>query len=268
MELSDLGRRIDTVAIGARCNLARQQADVARSLLDLFPECTKPASHYFATGPDAAPVTIAPIADLIAGRVVLDPDQAAKQPDWSNNPADSGAAPAAYLGNTPVHITATARRRTWTEWAPSLAEHEEHPLELLDDAHDAIGVLIDIALHADPPEKAGAVDEAMTAVRVHIDVIQRVLYPMVRRDGGEPGDTLADAAEAHERHLTQLLDGIEPGDASPESLRNLGLEMHTHAELDGRILERLRTCLDPEERSSLADGLAAARATSTVSHHT
>jgi len=264
VELSDLDGRIDTVAIGARCNLARQQAVVARSLLDLFPECTKPASHH-APDPDAAPVTIAPIADLIAGRVLVDPDQAAKQPDWSNNPTDSGAAPAAHLGNTPVHITTTARHRTWPEWAPSLAEDDEHPLELLDDAHDAIGMLIDIALHADPVETAGAVDDAMTAVRFHIDVTQRVLYPMVRRFGGEPGESLADAAEAHERHITQLLDDIEPVDASPESLRNLGLELHTHAELDDRILERLRTCLDPEERSSLAAGLAAAEATSTVS---
>lgn len=263
LELKDLGRRIETVAIGARCNLAKQQADVARSLLDLFPECTTRTRH---PGADAAPITVAPIADLIAGRVLLDPGQAAKQPDWSDNPTDSGATPAAHLGNTPVHITATTRQRTWPEWAPSVGA-TEHPPDPLSDAFDDIGMLIDIALNADPAERAEAVNEAVTAVQIHLDVAQRVLYPMVRRVGGAPGDALADAAEAHERQITRLIDDNRLVDASPESLRNLSIEMHTRAELDDRILERLQTCLDPEERSDLADGLAHARSTSTAGAH-
>jgi hypothetical protein len=40
------------------------------------------------------PALIAPIVDLVAGTATLDERQAAKQPDWTFDEADSGKSPA------------------------------------------------------------------------------------------------------------------------------------------------------------------------------
>lgn len=258
-ELNILRHRISTVTIGARCNLAQQQASVAASLLDLFPQSMLGRSR--GSRPTTEPVTIAPITDLVGGRAVLDSHQLTKQPDWSYGPTSSGASPAALLGNTPVHITAPVRARRWPEWSTSLST--EHPLELVDDAHAAIDALVDLAI-AGGEDLERRVADVVIAIRTHIDVIQRVLYPMLRRVGGEEGDRLADAAETQERVLTRLVDGIDLSDPCG-TLEEIGVQMRVHAHLDDEILELLRGLLDPIERSSLADGLAAARATSTVS---
>lgn len=254
-EVNLLRRRIATVTIGARCNLAQQQASVAASLLELFPTATPGSSQRTAT-----PAVIAPIADLIGGRAVLDSRQLSKQPDWSDGPTTSGATPAARLGNTPVHITEPVSARQWPEWSTNVSAG--HPLELVDDAHSAIHALIDLAAaaHADAQ---GPVAEVVIAIRTHIDVTQRVLYPMLRRVGGEEGDRLADAAEAHERVLTRVADSIDPADPR-EALLELEAQMQVHGHLDDEILGLLRRSLDPVERSKLADGLATARATSTI----
>lgn len=258
-ELKGLRRRIGTVTIGARCNLAQQQASVAASVLDLFPQSMLGRSP----GADhpTEPVTIAPIADVVGGRAVLDTRQLTKQPDWSYGSTDSGAFPAARLGNTPVHITAPVRARRWPEWSTSLST--EHPLEVVDDAHATIDALVDLAMSgSDDVERRVA--EVVIAIQTHIDVIQRVLYPMLRRVGDEEGDRLADAAERQERVLTRLADGVDLADPRG-TLEEISVQMRVHAHLDDQILELLRGLLDPVERSSLADGPAAARATSTVS---
>lgn len=96
-DLDDLRTRIGTVTTGARCNLAQQQASVAASLLDLFPPSPSSRLGRDSSIP-AEPEIIAPLADLVGGRAVLDPRQRAKQPDWSYDRVDSGAAPAALLG--------------------------------------------------------------------------------------------------------------------------------------------------------------------------
>ncbi len=255
-----LRRRIDTVAIGARCNLARQQAAVTGSLLVLFPHALGTDAHL---GPAAhtEPVSIAPISDLVGGRVILDPHQHTKQPDWSDDDTDSGAAPAARLGNTPVHVQAAPRQRDWPEWAPHI--ETDHPLQMIDDAHDAIDSQIHEALDADPAARADALSGIALNIRIHIDVTRRILYPMVRRVGGETGDTLADAAESQEHVLDRLVEALLASETQ-EALRELSVALQHHADLEDQILEVLRRQLEPDERSSLADGLAAARSTSTV----
>ena len=258
-QLNLLRRRIGTVTNGARCNLAQQQASVAESLLDLFPESIPGPSP--AAGPAQERVLIAPIVDVVGGRAVLDSRQTAKQPDWSYDSTSSGASPAALLGNTPVKIAAPGRARRWPEWTSSL--RTEHPLELVDDAHVTIDALVDLAL-AGGDDRERWIADVVIAIETHIDVMQRILYPMVRRVGDENGERLADAAERQERVLTRLTHGIDPTDPDG-TLEEVSVQMRVHADLDDAILEVLRDLLDPIERSSLADGLAAARATSTVS---
>ncbi|MGE0140526.1 MAG: universal stress protein [Ilumatobacteraceae bacterium] len=257
LDVNALSRRIDTVTIGARCNLAQQEAAITSSLLELLPDSV--GAHPRAV---ANRVTIAPIEGLAGGRATLDTQQLIKQPDWSYGDHDSGAAPAARLGNTPVHIADPRRPRAWAEWTASVSD--EHPLELLDDAHDAIDALIDRAMADQQDDVNDRVDDVVLAVRVHVDATTRVLLPMVRRVGGADGDRLADAAEAQACALLRLVGVIDRSDAR-YGLQEVGVAMHDHAATGEEILELLRVELDPAERSSLADGLAAAQATSTVS---
>jgi nucleotide-binding universal stress UspA family protein len=160
-----------------------------------------------------------------------------------------------------LRIADVSRSREWPEWTANVPA--DHPLEIIDDAHDRIHELIDIAIEGgDDIERR--VDDVIDAIRAHIDVTQRILYPMVRRVGGDEGDLLADAAETHEKVLLRLITEIDSSRARTQ-LRDIGVEMQEHAEIEDAILDLLRTKLDPIERSGLADGLAVARSTSTVS---
>jgi NADH:ubiquinone oxidoreductase subunit F (NADH-binding)/nucleotide-binding universal stress UspA family protein len=261
-DIKALRRRIDTVAAGARCNLARQQSAVAESLLAVFPTSLGPRQRGVVASA-VEPVMIAPIKDLVGGRASLDTRQLSKQPDWSYGDHDSGATPAARLGNTPVRIASRTRTPTWSEWAPSVST--ELPLELIDDAHNDIEALIDRAMAGGDDRLDDRVDDVVIAIRTHVDVTGRVLFPMLRRVGDDAGDRLADAAEAQEQTLLRLVDEIQQSSDIRSGLQDIGVALHDHAAIGDEIVALLRAELDPVERSSLADGLAAARSTSTVS---
>jgi len=85
-------RLVTTVADGARCFLATQQQLVVDSLLTLFPELV--AAHADASLPEAEPVLIAAIVDLVDERAVLDESHLRKQPDWTYGDTWSGKSPA------------------------------------------------------------------------------------------------------------------------------------------------------------------------------
>jgi nucleotide-binding universal stress UspA family protein len=161
-----------------------------------------------------------------------------------------------------VHISGPNRPRAWPEWVASTGI--EHPLEIIEETHDAIDSLIDRALADGEDDRDARIDDVVVAVRTHVDVTRRVLFPMVRRVGDEVGERLADAAEAQERALLDLVAGIDATNPR-QALQDIGVAMHDHAAVGDDILALLRTQLDPVERESLADGLAAAQATSTVS---
>jgi hypothetical protein len=91
-DVDEVRDRLRTVTDEARCYLATQHQLVVSSILDLFPEAF--AAH-LAGGSDAVdPYFIAPIVDIVDGRVVLDDSQATKQPDWSHGDTWSGKLPA------------------------------------------------------------------------------------------------------------------------------------------------------------------------------
>ena len=90
---------LETVADGARCNLASQQQAVVGSLLPRLADANS------ATPADADPVPIVGIRDLVDDRFELDTDQLRKQPDWSFDEVDSGQAPADRI-NSPAAVIA------------------------------------------------------------------------------------------------------------------------------------------------------------------
>jgi NADH-quinone oxidoreductase subunit F len=259
----ELDQRIDTVAVGARCNLARQQEAIARSVEGLYANAPQSGGAGL-SGSGAEPIFIAPMSDLVGGRAVLDMTQASKQPDWSHHQSDSGTAPASFLGDTPVQITSVGRPRSWPEWSATVTA--EHPLEIIDQAHDEIGRLLDVAIASGGADE-GAVHGALAAIGIHIDVTRRILYPMLRRVGGDDGSALADTAEDQEQVVLRSSHAVASASAEhrAERIKNLSVELQRHADLDDRVIDLLLTCLDPDERTDLADGLAEATATSTVS---
>jgi NADH-quinone oxidoreductase subunit F len=93
--LDTVGGLLDTVADGARCNLATQQQVVIGSVLQLFPESVHAHAERVAAATD--PMFVAPIIDIRDGEAILDPSSRTKQPDWTHDPVDSGKWPADRL---------------------------------------------------------------------------------------------------------------------------------------------------------------------------
>ena len=259
-QMRDLRRRTETVTIGARCNLAFQQAEVVGSLLELFGGSVR--DHAAGGAGAAEPIVIAPIANMFGGRAVLDLDQVRKQPDWSTNQQDSGTAPAARLGNTPVHVSSHPTEQRWPEW--NATPLEDHPLAMLDEAHEMLDRLLGETFHAEESDRDEALGKLGHVVRIHVDVTRRILYPMARRFGGEAGESLADAAELQEESLLAVLARLERADVDrwSDSVGDLAVELQEHADCEEALVNVLRESMDPDERSVLADGLADARSTS------
>lgn len=95
VEVTNISARLVTVADGARCNLASQHQSVIGSILDRFPEVVN--GHLEHKAKATEPELIAPIVDIVDGRVLLDQHQADKQPDWTFDAIDSGRSPADRL---------------------------------------------------------------------------------------------------------------------------------------------------------------------------
>ncbi len=94
-DVEEIGKRLDLVAEGARCNLPTQQQLVVGSVLDRFPELVE--AHAAGHAPGVTPVPIAEIRDVVDGHAVLDEAQRTKQPDWTHDEVDSGQWPADRL---------------------------------------------------------------------------------------------------------------------------------------------------------------------------
>jgi NADH-quinone oxidoreductase subunit F len=94
-DLAEVVDRLTTVATGARCNLASQQEVVIGSLLDDFPDHF--VAHIEGRRDAVAPELIAPMVSIEGDVAVLDDGQAAKQPDWTFDPVDSGKTPVERL---------------------------------------------------------------------------------------------------------------------------------------------------------------------------
>ncbi len=91
-DLDELRRRVDSVTVEARCTLATQQQVVVASLLDRFPESV--AAHLDKRA-GADPAVVAELVDIDdQGVATVDERHAAKQPDWTYDPTDSGEYPA------------------------------------------------------------------------------------------------------------------------------------------------------------------------------
>ena len=95
-DLDDVRKRLLSVTDGARCNLATQQQVVVGSILERFG--AEAQAHADRRAPATEPVLVAELLSVEGGQALLDERHAAKQPDWTYSPIDSGQAPADRLG--------------------------------------------------------------------------------------------------------------------------------------------------------------------------
>ena len=93
--LATVRKRLDTVADGARCALARQHEEVVGSILDAFPAAV--TSYVDLPGTPRDRMLIGELVDLRAGITLLDERILRRQPDWSDNEVDSGETPVERL---------------------------------------------------------------------------------------------------------------------------------------------------------------------------
>jgi NADH:ubiquinone oxidoreductase subunit F (NADH-binding) len=235
-DVSAVSDRLSTVTDGARCFLAYQQERVIGSVLRLWPD--QLAAHAERRVAPSAPVLIAPLVDLAEGQARYDERHARKQPDWSYDEIDSGAWPAARLGDTPVEISAPSAT------VPSVERSSDAPQGADSAVSDAaateatagrgvaplaqsyarlrqlLQVLGDSGLPAERDGEPGSAE--WTAVwedldhelRVHHDANRRVLLPMLRRVGGESGERAADDAESNELEAIRLVERMADPHAS------------------------------------------------------
>ncbi len=88
IDVEIIGRRLETVTDANRCYLPVEEQLVISSILREFPEDV--AAHLESRWPASRTYELPKIDDLVDGRVVYDPRQAAKQPDWTySSPAGS-----------------------------------------------------------------------------------------------------------------------------------------------------------------------------------
>jgi hypothetical protein len=113
---------------------------------------------------------------------------------------------------------------------------------------------------------ASTFEEAMSMLerdlRAHLDSVERVLYPMVRRVGGDDGETAAAHAEAQR---TRALSGLRAahGTSRPDAsaIRTLGDEVRTVLSFEtAEMLPILQRTLDRQQLQDLANALSDAAA--------
>lgn len=261
-DVSTLERRLDHVPFGARCFLASQHVRTVSSILRLFPEAVR--SHLDGATDAAAPTLIAPIVDLVGAKAVTDSDHARKQPDWSYHAVDSGAFPAALLGDRPVSI----RSYRVGELAPGLnvePSESDDAFAPVRNAHRDFDTYLSEAIDAagtDADRARARLDDLAARLRIHLDVTTRILYPTLLRAVPGVGDDAVWNAEHDATTAMRLIeclasarDGLEPA-----ALGELTDELIAHVEEEERvILPLLREHLRPDELDQLGRALAQAR---------
>ena len=264
-DVESLSTRLATVADGARCFLASQQERVIRSVLRWYPDAV--AAHAGGGLAGVEPEPIVPIADIVDGRVVLDLSELNKQPDWSYDEIDSGAWPAAKLGNEAVSIDEPHVRERMGANDAAVANRAAgpDPLQPLLDLHRGLREALDEVVNADPPDRPPAIGRLRQKFELETDVTQRVVYPMARRVATAAGDDATWAAEHDEASAAALLERIEGAStvSDDDALRLLVEEIREVVDDDEqRVVPLLRANLDEVDLTELGDAIQEACATS------
>ena len=245
----DLLVRLDTVARGARCNLARQTEGIVGAIFrdfayELQARVDGKATH-------AEPIIIAPIRDIVEGQAVLDERQVTKQPDWTHDERDSGTWPAARLEDTPVHISLPPSASNSEPDESRGGSFSENPFELVAHDHHLIHSLFEVV--REHPDDHDSLSRLGEEIREHCDMGATILAPMVSRYGGAEGDDIVYGPEEGDRLIAVEAGRLSTsGNFTAEALDRLSSDFAEHIAAERPMLDLLRRTMDPEALRDLA----------------
>jgi hypothetical protein len=256
-ERTDLDARLETVPDSRRCFLAQQHHDVVRSLLDASWPTVGAGG-----GDTLEPVRILPIVDVSNGEALLDVGHLDKQPDWSYDDVDSGTWPADTVTEVQLGSSAGTVRETPEAGPDSTAAvggrpdaADARPYALIVERERHIEALLDDVSSPDRERRAEARRAVLDAVRRHVDLVQRVLAPLVSRSAGEAGDDAAFVAERRSRHVAAVVhELVERTGADDWTAARDDIVELRHV-VDGLVLPLLRSTLDAEGQADLRDAV-------------
>jgi NADH:ubiquinone oxidoreductase subunit F (NADH-binding) len=250
---TELLRRVDTVARGARCNLGRQQEAVVSGLLRFYPDAVE--EHEHGRRDASEPVDFAPIRDVAGGRAQLEDEQFTKQPDWTHDPIDSGSWPAARLEDTPVSLRVGDESTSTSLDLEAAAEPSDpDPVELLRCDHEHID---DLLVRLQDGDEDVDVADLSESLRVHCEMARRVLVPMVERYGGAEGDDVVWNVDDRDLALEAEAEGLTDGDDVAE----VAERFHRHVAEEEAMVPIIRDRMNRQVRATLAEAIIESRLT-------
>jgi Hemerythrin HHE cation binding domain len=159
-----------------------------------------------------------------------------------------------------VHA-ATIESQLFAAVAPSIEMARTNPIVMLQADHRRVEALFARIGGAGDGERIGFVQQLLSALRVHMELEERHVYPLlaaeVDPDLAEEADVEHELARAGLGQLEKLTPD-EPGFDAALSMVIAGIEHHVHEE-EGETFPRLVTQLGPDRLAELARQLSALR---------
>jgi len=242
--------RLTTVAVGARCNLARQTEAVVPGVLALA------ADPFGTEGPepaaeDADLMAIVPLVDIIDGVALLDLSHRDKAPDWTypDEQPSRPVWPIQRLADQPV----TLHRPHTPERPPRrpIVVGELDPMAVVSELDRVLRRSIDSLEQAAPDRRDAARAELRSELHRHLDLLERIALPLldrVRADGADIGRY----PDEHARRAHALL-GLP--DAASHDAAAIAEARTAVDEVQKRVVPLLRANLDPGHRGIVAADL-------------
>ena len=264
--VAELTKRFEMVDDGARCALAGQQRSAVASLVELGRESV--AGHLNGTTGATGPFVIAPIADLVHGRAVVDTAQFDKHDDWSYGGNGSGKVPAELYENTPVSVAVNATRThgsgatvaVSTADAPatatgptSAADRFAAPVVA---SHERLLAGVGKLTAAVGDDRAAAAAALGHELGRYIDLVGTVVYPELSRVDAGRADDAAWLAERNAEEATRILDSLHSPDHADGSVRKLATDLRRLIDADDSVaLPILCRQLDDQRLDELATAM-------------
>lgn len=140
------------------------------------------------------------------------------------------------------------------------------PIALITADHREVEQLMDRLEAAEGDEEAQLFAQLDQALRLHMDIEEQLLYPLVEREVGEEE---AEEAETEHGLASEGLDKLEsllaqPGFGAALAMLKGGVQHHVQEE-ENELLPELVAKLDEQERNALGDAIAEAKAAGAVS---
>jgi hypothetical protein len=129
--------------------------------------------------------------------------------------------------------------------------------------HEELRAGVSRALESSGADRADALANLRAILCRHLNVTERVLYPMVRRAAGDAGEIAGENADRREVRALSVLDSSDDLDDDDIVLVRDEIEAHIEYDLNS-VMPLLRESLDDQRLRVLGDALREARYTAPV----